>query len=97
MIPMSALRHFQTEDWGAAQILSIFSNHFFFVSNCLNGLSVLVAMGGMEDSPDKHPTKGLGEAYVSSLSLTLGCPSHFPLRCLRLLLGATVGEIKYQK
>lgn len=50
----------------------------------------------------KQLTKELREAHMSSLSLTLGHPSYFPLRCLKLLLGGNcrwdpITEIKARK
>lgn len=92
---MSALIHFHTEDWGTGQILGVFSSHFFFFCVQLPQWTLLSLLL-------KQLTKELGETHMSSLSLTLGHPSYFPLRCLKLLLGGNcwwgpITEIKARK
>lgn len=93
LTPMSALRHFHMEDWGMGQILGVSSSHFFSVSNCLSGLLSLLL---------KQLTKELGEVHMPRLSLTMGHPSYFPLKGLKLLLEGNcrwdpITEIKARK
>lgn len=83
------LRHFQTEVWGAGETLRVFSSHSPLCPIASVDSSVPAADGRDEEGSSQTPTEGLGEAHTSSLglSLILGHPSHFLVRCLKLLLG----------
>lgn len=77
---MSTLRHFQTEDWGAGQILTVFLSHFFSVFSCLSVLYCpCCSWEGWGSLQLNAPQKDLGKHTYPASASPWGIPPTFQL------------------